>query len=401
MHWKARWIATAIVSVSAVAALIALRRASGPAMSLEQQFERIVSEAVAHDASVKNCVLSVMTGDGSLVWAGAAGVAHHTDSAPMAPDSPIYIASVTKLYTATAVLLLQERGSLSLDDPMAKYLPPDLIGGIHQYDGIDYSTRITIRQLLSHRSGIADYYEEKAGDGKNLFELVTEHPDRTWTVNETIARARTLKAHFVPGTGTFYSDTNYQLLGKIVEAVTGRALSAVFQEFFFTPLNLTHTHLGAQPAPAAKPADVFDGMSDITEARASGAYWADGGMVSTAGEMNLFLKALNEGRIIRPESLRSMHDWHPWRFPLRYGLGTMSFELPGLVARSSGLRALWGHSGSTGSFLYRSDELDLYMAGTLDQTEARVDAFLLLRRVMQAFEATQRHQEATRQHGPG
>ena len=185
------------------------------------------------------------------------------------------------------------------------------------------------------------------------------------------------------------------------KAVTGRALSAVFQEFFFTPLNLTHTHLGAQPAPAAKPADVFDGMSDITEARASGAYWADGGMVSTAGEMNLFLKALNEGRIIRPESLRSMHDWHPWRFPLRYGLGTMSFELPGLVARSSGLRALWGHSGSTGSFLYRSDELDLYMAGTLDQTEARVDAFLLLRRVMQAFEATQRHQEATRQHGPG
>lgn len=401
MHRKARSIVAAAVAVSAVAALMALRTASEPALSLEQQLERIVTEAVTHNASVKNCVLSVMTGDGSLVWAGAAGVAHRTDSAPMTPDTPIYVASVTKLYTATAVLLLQERGSLSLDDPMAKYLPPDLIGGIHQYGGTDYSTRVTIRQLLSHRSGIADYYEERAGDGKNLFELVTEDPDRTWTVNETIARARALKAHFAPGTKTFYSDTNYQLLGKIVEAVTGRPLPAVFQEFFFAPLNLTHTHIGAQLAPAAKPADVFDGMSDITEARANNAYWADGGMVSTAREMNLFLKALNEGRIIRPESLRSMHDWHPWRFPLRYGLGTMSFELPRLVAISSGLHALWGHSGSTGSFLYRSDDLDLYMAGTLDQTEARVEAFLLLRRVMQAFEARQRHQQARLHDGLG
>ena len=158
---------------------------------------------MARNPSVKNCVLSVMTGDGSLVWAGAAGVAHQANAAPMTSDTPIYIASVTKLYTATAVLLLQERGSLPLDDPMAKYLPPDLIGGLQRDGGTDYSTRITIRQLLSHRSGIADYYEEKAGDGKSLFEVVTAHPDRAWTVDETIARARTLKAHFVPGTDTF------------------------------------------------------------------------------------------------------------------------------------------------------------------------------------------------------
>ena len=323
--------------------------------------------------------------------AGAAGVARQGDATPMTADTPIYVASVTKLYTATAILLLQERGVLSLDDPMSKYLPPELIRGIHQYGGTDYSARITIRQLASHRSGIADYYEEKASDGKSLFELLVEQPARVWTVDDTIARARTMRAHFAPDTQTYYSDTNFQLLGKIIEAATGKPLHVVFRELFFAPLNLTHTRLGReQQAASAAPADVFDGVRDITVARANSAYWADGGIVSTAREMNLFLKALNEGRIIRPQSLQLMHDWHAWQFPLRYGLGTMYFDLPWPMAASSGLRPVWGHSGSTGSFLYRSDDLDLYMAGTIDQTESKVKPFMLMRRVMRAFDARQR-----------
>jgi CubicO group peptidase (beta-lactamase class C family) len=392
MNRKTRvlWIAACALSVAAITSPMLLRPVRDPARSLEEQLRQIVAEEATRHASIKNCVLSVTSGDGSLVWAGAAGVAHHADATPMTPDTLIYVASVSKLYTATAVMLLKEQGRLSLDDPMSKYLPTDLISGIHRYGGIDYSTRITIRQLLSHRSGIADYYEEKAADGKSLFELLVESPGRAWTVDDTIARARALEAHFVPGTGTFYSDTNYQLLGKIIEAVAGKPLHAVFQEFFFAPLNLTHTHLGLQLG-APNPADVFDGSRDITEARANRAYWADGGIVSTAREMNLFLKALSEGRIIRPESLRSMHDWHAWKFPLKYGLGTMYFDLSRPVATSSGMYGLWGHSGSTGSFLYRSDELDLYMAGTLDQTDARAEAFLLLWRVMRAFEAARRH----------
>ena len=134
-------------------------------------------------------------------------------------------------------------------------------------------------------------------------------------------------------------------------------------------MNLTHTHLGLQPA--VHPADAFDGERDVTAARTNTAYWADGGIVSTAREMNLFLKALNEGRIVRPESLRSMHDWHRWRFLLRYGLGTIYYELPRPLASATGLHALWGHSGSIGSFLYRSDELDLYMAAPSTRPKPR------------------------------
>ena len=76
------------------------------------------------------------------------------------------------------------------------------------------------------------------------------------------------------------------------------------------------------------PADVFYADRNITKTRSNGGYWADGGIVSTAEEMNMFLRALNEGKIIRPASLKLMHNWRRLQFPLQYGYGTMYFKLP-------------------------------------------------------------------------
>jgi CubicO group peptidase (beta-lactamase class C family) len=363
-----------------------------PITDLKRGLQSIVSDLVRKDGSVRNCVLSVMAGDGSLVWSGAAGIARENAHVPMTSDTPIYIASVTKLYTATVVMLLTEKGALSLDDPMAKYLPSELINGIHIYNGKDYSAEITVRELLSHSTGVADYYSDKGPDGKNLFELFIENPERSWTVEETIARARhDLKPKFAPGTDTSYSDTNYQLLGKVIEAVTGKPLEDVYENFVFRPLGLEHTWLighwrfPGQECPS--PADVFYRNRNITRIRSNGAYGADGGIVSTAEEMNRFLKALNEGRIIRPTSLDLMHRWRRLSFPLEYGYGTMCFNLPGPIRAITGIPPLWGHSGSTGSFLYYSQGLDLYMAGTIDQTESRAKPFSLMRKVIRAVGA--------------
>jgi CubicO group peptidase (beta-lactamase class C family) len=339
-------LAAAALGAIVVAAMFSWRFLHSPPTTFDigQALQQIVSETVTKDPSVKNCVLSVMKGNGSLEWSGAAGRARQSPPVPMTQDTPIYIASITKLYTATAVMLLYEKGALSLDDSMAKFLPPSLIQGIHVYSGKDYSGAITIRQLLSHRSGIADYYTEKSADGRTLFELFVAEPDRSWTVDDTIARARTgLKAHFAPDTKTSYSDTNFQLLGKVIEAVTGKPLHVALDEFLFRPLKLEHTSLGigfSLPAPAAM-AEVFKEDLNITKTRANGAYWADGGIVSTA---------------------------------------------------MAGLPPLWGHSGSTGSFLYRSEDLDLYLAGTIDQTQSKVTPFLLMRRAMRAIQSRQRVQ---------
>lgn len=99
---------------------------------------------------------------------------------------------------------------------------------------------------------------------------------------------------------------------------------------------------------------------------------------------SLFLKALNEGRIIRPTSLKLMHHWRRLSFPLEYGYGTMRFNLSGPIRAITGIPLLWGYSGSTGSFLYYSQDLDLYLAGTIDQTESKIKLFILMGNAIRA-----------------
>jgi CubicO group peptidase (beta-lactamase class C family) len=136
---------------------------------------------------------------------------------------------------------------------------------------------------------------------------------------------------------------------------------------------------------------VFLADADITPIRFSAANWADGGIVATAPEMLVFLKALNDGHIIRRETLRLMHDWHKLHFPLQYGFGTMRFHLPWPAADIAELPPLWGHSGTTGAFLYYSEDMDVYMAGTIDQTaEYKLKPFALMRAVMRTVQAYER-----------
>jgi D-alanyl-D-alanine carboxypeptidase len=379
--------ATLLIIVTAALLFIRIGFSTPSFNDLNQEIQYLVSDLVKKDKSVRNCVLSVMNGDGSFSWSGAAGVARQDAQAPMTKDTPIYIASINKLYTATIIMRLYEKGALSLDDPMSRYLPEGLIRGIHVYKGKDYSKEITIKQLLSHTSGIADYYTEKPKGGKSVFESLLENPDRTWREDETIEWARDkLEPNFRPGKDASYSDTNFDLLGKIIEAITGRPLHTVCEDFIFRPLGFTHTWLIERSAPqiTISPADVFYKNRNIANIRSNSAYWPY--MVSTADEMIIFLKALNEGRIVSQDTLKLMHNWHKLQFPLQYGFGTMYFKLPPLMTKITKVSPLWGHSGSTGSFLYYSEALDLYLAGTINQVDSKIKPFMLMMRVIRAFQ---------------
>ncbi len=353
------------------------RTASG---DVNGQLQCLVSEYTGQDPSVRNIELAVAKGDGSYSWAGSAGAAQRQDGTATAAETPIYLASVTKIYIATLVMLLSQDKLLSLDDPAARYLPAGLIDGIDIYGGHDYSRAVTVRQLMSMTSGIPDYYEEKGTDGKTGYALFIEDPARTWTAVEMISRARTdLRPHFPPGQGLYYSDTNYQLLGKIIENVTRTSLASALQNYLFRPLRLRHTWLTGSPEPAglAAPARVFDHQQDITTVRASTDYWADGGLVATPADMIAFLRALQDGKIISPASLRTMQTWHdrdssptpPFPF-IQYGYSLWHFQMTGPLGALKNVVLTWGASGSTGSFLYYSQDLDLYIAGTVDSASS-------------------------------
>jgi D-alanyl-D-alanine carboxypeptidase len=386
-------IFTILVIIIAGGLFIIKSRFSIPSFNdFNQNMQYLVSDLVKKDKEVRNCVLSVTKGDGTFSWSGAAGIASQAGQVPMSKDTPIYIASITKLYTATAIMRLYEKGALSLDDPMSKYLPEGLIRGIHVYKGKDYSPGITIKQLLSHTSGIADYYSEKPKGGKSLFEMFLDEPERSWTVDETIERVRKdLKPNFAPGTDASYSDTNFQLLGKVIETITGKPLHIVYEDFFFRPLGFKHTWLIGRSKPqlssTGAPADIFYKEANITKTRSNGSYWADGGIVSTTEEMIIFLKALKEGRIVSEDSLKLMHNWHKLEFPLQYGFGTMVFQFPPFISKVLKVSPLWGHSGSTGSFLYYSEDQNLYLAGSINQVGSKIKPFILMVKVMRAFQS--------------
>ena len=354
------------------------RTASG---DVNGQLQCLVSQYAGQDQSVRNIELAVAKGDGSYSWAGSAGTGDQA-------GTPIYLASVTKVYIATLVMLLAQDKLLSLDDPAARYLPASLIDGIDVYGGHDYSAAVTVRQLVSMTSGIPDYYDEKGPDGKTGYDLFLADPARTWTVAAMINRARTdLKPHFAPGNGLYYSDTGYQLLGTIIQNATRTPLASALQSYLFRPLGLRHTWLTGSPEPAglAPPAHVFDHQRDITTIRASTDYWADGGLVATPADMIAFLRALHDGKIISPASLRTMQTWHnrdgsptpPFPF-IQYGYGLWHFQMTGPLGVAKNVVPTWGATGSTGSFLYYSQPLDLYVAGTVDSASSVMTSFFLM-----------------------
>ncbi len=342
----------------------------------KQQLKKLVDSVVSKNVEIRNDLVAVSTGDEMFNWSGAAGFANPAEKIPMTVETPVYLASITKMFTATVIMILHEQKKLSLDDPMRKYLPESLIEGIHIYQGTDYTQQVQIRHLLSHTSGIADYYLEKPPSGKSFFELLIAGKATERTVEDTIVRAREqLSANFVPGEKASYSDTNYQLLGLIIESVTGEPLHEIYQTYLFVPLDMTNTYLYTRSEPRTpqpkEVAHIYYKDIDLTHNEALRTAWADGGLISTAADCLRFLKALNRGRLFQNnDTLTLMHHWRELEFPIRYGFGTMSMKLPRIFSPFSPIPELIGHFGSTGTSLFFCKELDLFLVAATNQVES-------------------------------
>lgn len=198
----------------------------------------------------------------------------------MTPDERFRIASITTSFVATVVLRLVGEGKLSLSDNVEKLLP----GLVPHGDGI------TVRQLLNHTSGIYDYEQ----DARLLTSYLNGNLGYTWTPRRLVALAVSHRPLFKPGARWSYSNTNYVILGLIVEAVTKSKLAEQLSRRILQPLGLKATRLGANANMGSPAAHGYYRRQDVTRLNFSFA-WAAGSMVSTAGDVAHFYRARARG----------------------------------------------------------------------------------------------------------
>jgi D-alanyl-D-alanine carboxypeptidase len=293
-----------------------------------------------------------------LAWSGAAGVANQSSRGPLAPDATFRIASVTKTFTAAAVLRLMEDGKLALDDAIAKHLSAGTIAQLRR-GGYDVGA-IRVRHLLQHTSGIYDYAEDPAFQAS-----VVGRPRHRWTRSEQIAFAmRHGKPLAAPGVKFHYSDTGYILLGEMLERESGGSLAAAYRTLLgFERLRLQQTYLETlEPAPGhLQPrAHQYLRTIDTTHFDPSFDLFGGGGLVSTVGNLTRFYHALFAGHVFKhPATLRTMLG-----NPRPADLTELSM---GIFAESIGPQTCWHHDGFWGTSVLDCPSAKVTIAVTVNQ----------------------------------
>ncbi|RMG64856.1 MAG: class A beta-lactamase-related serine hydrolase [Bacteroidetes bacterium] len=263
---------------------------------------------------------------------------------------------------------LRAEGALELDDPIATYLDSSLLQGLHVYEGQEYSYDLTIRQLLAHTTGLPDYFEGEGSNGRSLKDEMVSGHDRFFSFADILARTRAMTPHFAPGTPgkAHYSDTNYQLLGKVIEALTGESYAANGKARIIDPLGLTHTYL-YQDSTDQKPYLFYAKSAPLHIPQSMVSFGPDGGIVSTSKELLAFTRAFFTGQLFPTAYLAEMQSWNDLFTPMQAGVGVQRLNLPWYFDPTGIAPELIGHVGLSGVVAYYSPEEDLFIVGTVNQ----------------------------------
>jgi D-alanyl-D-alanine carboxypeptidase len=300
----------------------------GTAGPLQSTVDRLVADGVPG-------VLGLARRNSSA-WHAVGGVRNLATGAPMQSFDRFRIGSITKSFVATVVLQLVGEGRLRLDDSVDHWLPGVIPNGGH----------ITVHELLNQTSGLFDYLN--GGDPTVMVPYFVNHDwDYVWKPLQLVAIATSHPPIFPPGTQWAYSNTNYIVLGLIVQAVTHDDPVSEIERRIIQPLELkstsfpttdpdiegahTHGYLTNVPPTSGSPSTF-----DATRLSPSWA-WTAGAIVSTVDDLARFQRALFTGELLRPTQLRELETTVPALPGVDYGLGVFKIETPCGPA--------WGHNG--------------------------------------------------------
>lgn len=267
----------------------------------------------------------------TIHWA-AVGVADRKTGRALSNSDRFRIGSITKVFSAVVLLQLAEEKKLTLDAPVERYLP-----------GLLPDKRITVRHVLSHRSGLHDYTNDMFARSVPGFEAVRK---KVFTYRQLVSRSLAKPRTTKPGGAYSYSNTNFVVAGMLIEKLTGHAVGTEYRNRIIEPLMLTDTfyvHPGTKiPGRYARgyltPDTAGAALVDATEQTASWAQSA-GAVISSTRDLNTFLSALLGGRLTSRTQLAQMQRWVPSGSTQAYGLGLRRRDL------SCGV-SVYGHTGA-------------------------------------------------------
>ncbi len=267
---------------------------SGETAQAKAALKSLLDEQVKKQ-DVPGMIMSVRLADGTVIW-DTSGSTSPSGKERWSPDTLSAIGSVTKTFTAVVVLQLVQEGKISLDDSVNAWFP-----------AMPNGDKITIRMLLSHTSGLANYIE--------LFGTDTEKWTRNWRPEELIDLAVKAGPVSEPGSNkAYYSNTNYFVLGRIIEKITGHKWDREVESRIIQPLDLKNTTFldqegvwgGAIVPGYTKTADGYVNVLELPWYPHVSTSWAAGGMVSTASDLMTFASALFDGKLLSKETLAVM-----------------------------------------------------------------------------------------------
>ncbi len=327
-----------LAALSCAAPLFGQALASADATALSAELDSTL-HAIYDAGSFPGATAAVALPDGSTL-ALAVGYSDSTRRVAMRPEDRMLQGSVGKTYYAAVAMQLVAEGHLDIEAPVSSYL-----GDRAWYDRIPNASRITIQNLMTHTSGVMRYeFKEQF-----LVDLKSD-PDKRWEPEELVAYVLDEEPEFAAGEGWEYSDTNYILLGMVIESITGRSLYEEVDERILRPLELRNTvPSDGRLIPGlvqgyAGPGNPFTGTDEVL--LADGRYvlnpqfeWAGGGYASTTEDLARWAEAVYEGQAFDPGLLPMVLNGVPARLGpgSRYGLGVIIQETP--------LGVTYGHSG--------------------------------------------------------
>ncbi|MEO1280596.1 MAG: serine hydrolase domain-containing protein [Pseudomonadota bacterium] len=301
-------------------------------------------------------LVAVLAVDQKIIWSGTAGCRSLDPCEPSRVDDLYGAGSITKTFVSVLVHQLAGEGLIDLDQPVTEYIDPALVKGVSNVHAAP------IRTLLNHTSGIPSWEEDpgwrRAGRGDEV--LI----GRIWQKAETLDWIRHQEALNAPGKAFRYSNTNYTLLGLVIEAVTGRDFASVLRDEISDPLQLGSIILeGFETVPSRRVpsryhmlsrsfvedvgvhdafTDVSDGLIDVSLSNLSHE-WAAGGLLVTASDLARFASALSAGALLSPDLQAKITTFEP--------IGELVSVGPGLFRMDAGKGvALIGHQGGALGF---------------------------------------------------